>query len=89
MLIESHEEWAVEEILCARPKKRGRGREALVQWAGYHEPTWEPLENLADTAALDDFEEKYGDARTNDGPRKKYVKKKKGRGGTTQKGAES
>ncbi|KAM4064086.1 reverse transcriptase (RNA-dependent DNA polymerase) [Hirsutella rhossiliensis] len=36
--------WDVDEILCARWKKRGRGefRQALVRWTGYAEPTWEP-----------------------------------------------
>lgn len=81
VLFESHEEWQVEEVLCARTKARGKGkgRELLVKWAGYHEPTWEPLENLADAAALDDFENKYGDARTHDGPREKWEKTKRRR----------
>ncbi|XP_044724247.1 Pol [Hirsutella rhossiliensis] len=40
--------WDVDEILCARWKKRGRGefRQALVRWTGYAEPTWEPVEWL-------------------------------------------
>lgn len=70
VLIESHEEHYVERILRARDKTRskGKGREVLVKWAGYHEPTWEPLENLSDTVAMDEFETKYGDARNHDGP---------------------
>ena len=41
VLFESHEEWQVEEILCARDKARnkGRGREVLVKWSGHYEPT--------------------------------------------------
>ncbi|GAB7336928.1 hypothetical protein MBLNU13_g01770t1 [Cladosporium sp. NU13] len=76
VLIESHEEYLVEEILCARTKKRGRGqrREVLVKWAGYREPTWEPVEELSDNAAIDAFEEKYGDPRTHDGPRSRWEK---------------
>jgi transposase InsO family protein len=74
VLFESHEEWHVEEILCARKKRRGKGREVLVKWTGHHEPTWEPLENLADNAAMDDFEAKYGDAQTHDGPRAAWEK---------------
>jgi len=78
-LVESHEEWQVEEILCARPKakKKGKGREVLVKWAGYHEPTWEPIENLADTAAMDSFEKAYGNAETHDGPRSSWEKQTK------------
>ena len=81
VLFESHEEWQVEEILCAREKARnkGKGREVLVKWTGHYEPTWEPLENLVDTAALDEFEVKYGDVRIHDGPKDRWVKKKKRR----------
>jgi hypothetical protein len=41
VLIETHEEHFVEEILCARnkPRSKGKGREILVKWAGYHEPS--------------------------------------------------
>ena len=76
VLIESHEEHYVEEILCARnkAKNKGRGREVLVKWAGYYEPTWEPVEELSDNAAMDRFEERYGDPSTNDGPREKWEK---------------
>ena len=84
VLFESHEEHQVEEILCARskPKNKGGGREVLVKWAGYYKTTWEPLENISDTIALDRFEVKYGDIRTYDGPRDKYEKKKKRGTGT-------
>lgn len=79
VLFESHEEWQVEEILCARQKARnkGKGREVLVKWSGHHQPTWEPLENLSDAVAMDNFEAKYGDAKTHDGPRATWEKKKK------------
>lgn len=78
VLFETHEEWQVEKILCARHKKKGRGRtrEVLVKWVGYHDPTWEPLKKMADVAALDDFEAEYGDASTNDGPRAAWDKGK-------------
>jgi transposase InsO family protein len=81
VLIESHEEYQVEEILCARnkPKYKGKGREVLVKWSGYHEKSWEPLENMADTSALDVFESKYGEAQTNDGPKTIYEKPKRKR----------
>jgi len=82
VLIESHEEYYVDEILCARNKagSKGKKREVLVKWSGHHEPTWEPLEALADTSALDDFEVKYGEAQNHDGPKSIYEKKKKKRG---------
>ena len=73
VLIDGHEEFAVEEILCARNKKRGKGREVLVKWRGYHKPLWEPLENMEEVEALDEFERKYGNAMENDGPRTKYA----------------
>jgi hypothetical protein len=78
VLFETHEEWHVEDILCARDKakRKGKGREVLVKWSGYHNPTWEPLENLEDTAAMDDFEIRYGEARTHDGPRAVWEKKR-------------
>ena len=39
VLIESHEEYSIEEILCARQKKRGKGRQVLIKWLGYYDPT--------------------------------------------------
>ncbi len=68
------EKWDVEEILCARWKKRGRGqfRQVLVQWSGYADPTWEPMEALQNTEAMLAFEATYGPAKYNDGPLQKY-----------------
>jgi hypothetical protein len=82
VLFESHEEYQVEEVLCARTKAKrtGKGREVLVKWTGYHEPTWEPLENMADTVAMDEFEKKHGSAELHDGPRTVWEKQKKRRG---------
>ena len=67
---DGHEEWEVEEILRARSRKRGRGyqRQVLVKWKGYGRPTWEPLRAMEETAALDEFERRWGNARDNDGP---------------------
>jgi hypothetical protein len=77
-LFDGHEEWSVEKVLCARTRAgRGKKREVLVKWHGFHEPTWQPLEDLADVEALDDFEEKYGPAKENDGPREEYDGKRK------------
>ena len=79
VLVETHEEWHVEEILCARNKarKKGKGREVLVKWTGHFAPTWEPLENLADNAAMDAFERKHGDPEKHDGPRTSWEKRRK------------
>ena len=51
-------EYEVESILRARTVQRGRGtyRQALVKWVGWKEPTWEPIDNVMDTKALDLFE---------------------------------
>jgi hypothetical protein len=67
---DGEEEYAVEEIIRAGKRGRGRGayRGVLVKWKGWAEPTWEPLENMQDTEALDAFENTYGPADTNDGP---------------------
>lgn len=51
---DGNEEWEVEKILKTRP--RGRGFQALIKWKGYSKPTWEPLRNFQDTAALDAYE---------------------------------
>lgn len=63
-------EYEVESILRARTATRGRGkfREAMVKWKGWKDPTWEPVEYVQETKALDDFESKYGSIMTNDGP---------------------
>ncbi|KAI0993154.1 hypothetical protein K3495_g15030 [Podosphaera aphanis] len=76
---DGEEEQYVEEILCARTVKRGKGsrRLVLVRWKGFADPAWEPLENLEETEALDRFEEKYGSAKSNDGPLQDWFQKKK------------
>jgi len=55
--------------LAAR-NARGRGnrRDVLVKWKGYDTPTWEPLENMENTVALDVFEREWGDVHHNNGP---------------------
>ena len=76
------QEYGIDKILCCRSKKMGRGtkREALVQWTGFLQPTWEPLSEFAETVALDLFEREYGNAATNDGPRQEYNRPKKRKG---------
>lgn len=71
---EGDDMYDVEGILCARWKRKGRGRirQCLVKWVGYAQPTWEPLEALMNTEALAEFEAKYGSARRNDGPLSAY-----------------
>jgi transposase InsO family protein len=72
-------EWEVEKILCARSRKRGRGqtRQCLVKWAGYAEPTWCPISDLAETAALEEYETLYGPIANNDGPLQEYTRQTK------------
>lgn len=81
ILLEGHNEYIIEKILCARKKPQGKGRKVLVKWYGYHETNWEPLENMEDTAALDEFEQLYGSASENDGPLHEYSGKRRGKGG--------
>ena len=75
--------WDVDEILCCRTRRIGRGsrREALVKWTGFAEPTWNYLENLQNTLALEAFEAQYGDAWRNDGPLHFYARTRSRRGG--------
>ncbi|KAI0992630.1 hypothetical protein K3495_g15555 [Podosphaera aphanis] len=63
-------EYEVEAIIRARTTRRGRGkfRQALVKWVGWADPTWEPLEYVKDTVALENFEAKFGSIEENDGP---------------------
>ncbi|KAI0991665.1 hypothetical protein K3495_g16522, partial [Podosphaera aphanis] len=63
-------EYEVDSILRARTIHRGKGtfRQALVKYKTWAEPSWEPIEYVIDTAALDVFEEKYGPINENDGP---------------------
>ena len=79
--VDGEDEWEVQEILCARTKKRGRGsvREALVRWTGYADPTWEPIESLSDVEALERYIVRYGPIETADGPLKKYASQRRQR----------
>ena len=56
--VDSSEEYEVEEIM--RHRKQGRGWRVLVKWVGYQQPTWEPLRELEDTAALKRYEQEKG-----------------------------
>jgi hypothetical protein len=70
IIVDGEEEYEVEEILGARTQKVGRGtrRMVLVRWRGYSQDTWQPLTDVEDCTALDEYERKYGDIRTHDGP---------------------
>lgn len=50
----SEDEYAVERVLQHR--RRGRGWQLLVKWTGWPEPTWEPVCQLQNVMALDDYE---------------------------------
>ncbi|KAK3933615.1 hypothetical protein QBC46DRAFT_348434 [Diplogelasinospora grovesii] len=52
-------EWKVEKILGTR--KRGRGNQVLVQWAGFERPTWEPMRNFLETEALHAYMSQHRD----------------------------
>lgn len=71
------EEYPIESILRARTVRRGRGkfRQALVKWVSEADPSWEPVESLEDTKALDDFEALYGPILFNDGPTEENIGK--------------
>lgn len=71
------EEYPIEYILRARTVRRGRGtfRQALVKWVSEADPSWEPVEALADTKALDDFEALYGPISSNNGPTEENIGK--------------
>ncbi|KAF4478229.1 Transposon Tf2-6 polyprotein [Colletotrichum fructicola Nara gc5] len=66
---EGEETWSVESIDAATWKRRGRGRrrEVLVKWEGYTERTWEPVETLQGTEAMEAYERRYGSAMEHDG----------------------
>lgn len=66
----SEPEYQIESILRARTIRRGRGtfRQALVKWKGWKDPTWEPIDYLKDTKALDSYEKLYGSIKNFDGP---------------------
>ena len=52
--INSDGEYTIERIL--RHRRQGRGWHLLVKWLGWPEPTWEPLQQLQETTALDAYE---------------------------------
>jgi hypothetical protein len=47
-------EYRVERILQVR-QRRNRRSEALVQWVGWEDPTWEPKEHVESTRAWEIF----------------------------------
>lgn len=58
ILTDDGEEYEVEEIL--QVKKVRKQWKALVKWTGYVKPTWEPLDQMVDTAALARYEAQHG-----------------------------
>lgn len=66
---DGNEEQHVDEIICARSVRRGKGlqRLVLVKWKWFADPMWEPLQALQETEALDKYEISDGNALTNDG----------------------
>ena len=60
--INSDGEYTIERIL--RHRCQGRGWRLLFKWLGWPEPTWEPLQQLQETTALDAYERLLHDARS-------------------------
>ena len=52
--INSDGEYMIERIL--RHRRQSRGLHLLVKWLGWLKPTWEPLQQLQETMALDAYE---------------------------------
>lgn len=67
------ETWEVEEILQA--KGPANKRLARVKWVGYDDPTWEPIDGLLDTEAMDRWEAKFGSILTSNGGKTKRKKR--------------
>ena len=55
---DGEEEWEVEEI-CGHRRLDDGSVELLVRWGGGEE-TWEPYDNVAETEALDRYEDLHG-----------------------------
>ena len=58
--INSDGKYTIERIL--RHRRQGLGWRLLVKWLGWPEPTWEPLQQLQETTALDAYEHLLHDA---------------------------
>lgn len=56
LMTDGEEEYLVEAIVNERLHRRKK--QYLVKWIGYLEPTWEPKENVADTEALQLWEDR-------------------------------
>ena len=59
VMVDGEEEYDVEEILDEKYTKQGRESQFKykVKWTGYTQPTWEGASALAETHALDRWEE--------------------------------
>ena len=56
-MIDGEDEFFVEAIVNERLHRRKK--QYLVKWIGYQELTWEPEENVADTEALQLWEDRH------------------------------
>lgn len=57
--VDGVEEYTVERILQLRFNRRRKCYEYLVQWLGYEDPTWEPINSVGRTTAVDKFHENH------------------------------
>jgi hypothetical protein len=54
-------EYTVETVLDSRMNHRKKRFEYLVRWTGYDETTWEPIDSVGETAAVDEYHAAYPD----------------------------
>ena len=71
--MDGEEEFEVEEIV--RACMREGARQVLVKWTGYTKLTWELLEALHGTMALQQYEAAYGPADKTNGPQPRKGKR--------------
>lgn len=58
VIVDGVEEYEIEEIYNSRMHKQ-KGLQYLVKWVGENSATWEPATNLDETAAVDNFHNRY------------------------------
>ncbi|KAI0996319.1 hypothetical protein K3495_g11861 [Podosphaera aphanis] len=73
---ENEDKYLVDKVLRCRMWKGER--QAFVKWSGYPKPEWTSLTNLQDTAALDEWELKWGSAESNNRPPAKKGRRRLG-----------
>ena len=57
-IADSPGDYEIEKIVSERTRKNTKITEYEVKWVGYDETTFEPLENVQDTKAFDNYKKK-------------------------------